>query len=175
VWAFRPGPADVKTPREEGGPSFIGILLGSQQVPGVEESGFSMQEFGRDQPFRWTDGNARLVIPLRKGEPPPKGLLVRLRVHRLGAKKGAHVRIVANGRELFSGAIPRDASEKTLDLAGVEMGQEVAVQIESDTFVPAGSLEGDGRVSTDERTLGVQVLGVLLLPESLKPPIPGKE
>ena len=47
------------------GPSFLNMTLGNEPVAEIEEPGFYYQEFFKDEPFRWTDGKARLVIPLR--------------------------------------------------------------------------------------------------------------
>jgi WD40 repeat protein len=75
------------------------------------------------------------------------------------------VKLVANGRELFNGNITiARLWEQVFDLGGIDLGQELALDIVSDTYSPLGKVEGDGKVSDDPRTLGVQVWGVQLLP-----------
>ena len=43
--------------------SFLNLTIGSESVSEVAETGFHWQEYFRGQPFRWTNGKARLVIP----------------------------------------------------------------------------------------------------------------
>jgi WD40 repeat protein len=142
--------------------SFLDITLGNEHQPEIAEAGFSFQEFARGEPFRWTDGNGKLVIPLRKGE-LPRGLLVRLRTFRGAGAKHAALKILVNSQPLFDGAIRLGSWEKTLDLTGVDLKDEVVVDLLSDTFCPLGNRRGDGGVSDDVRTLGVQVWEVKLL------------
>jgi WD40 repeat protein len=158
LWEFRPH----KKPTEER--SFLNVPVGNEAIPEVADSGFSYQEFHNGQPFRWTDGKARLGVPLRKGE-SPQAVKVQLKAYRAKGVPRASVKIAANGQELFSGTIPlARVWEQTFPLGGIDLGRELAIDIVSDSFNPQGKREGDDRISDDVRTLGVQVWGVQLLP-----------
>jgi eukaryotic-like serine/threonine-protein kinase len=140
-------------------PSFVNVTLGDEFVPEVEESGFHFQEFYRGQPFRWTDGHARLVIPTDRTK-PPEALLVRFTANRAPGVKKPRVSIVVNGRSLFEGDIPLARPwENVFDLRGIDLGEQVVLEVISDTFSPQG-----GKVASDDpRQLGVQVMGIKLL------------
>jgi serine/threonine protein kinase/DNA-directed RNA polymerase subunit RPC12/RpoP len=142
--------------------------LGNQIVPGVQESGFYHQEYDSfGNAVRWTNGKARLVIPIDRGK-PPKGLVMKLQIYRPAQVKTAWVQIVANDRELTKQKIPLwtwegssagKFSEAPLDLTGIDLGDELVLDINSDTFIP----------NRDQRALGVLVLGVELLHERPAP------
>jgi WD40 repeat protein len=137
------------------------ITLGSQDVPGVEESGFSLPERDQDgEPFRWTDGNARLIVPIDTKN-PPQAIALRIYVFRPPQVKRAPLKIVVNGRELFNRNIPLWKWENTFDLRGMQLGDQLLLDIVSDTFVPRGIM--DKGTNTDDRSLGVQVRSVRLL------------
>jgi WD40 repeat protein len=143
--------------------SFLNVTLGEEFVPGVEEAGFHWQEFYRGQPFRWTDGRARLVIPLDRAK-PPEALLVQVAALRERQVRKAQLEIVVNKRSLFKGDIPLGYWERRFDLGGTNWGEQLVLDLLSDTFVPLGSKRGGGQgVSADPRALGVQVQGIKLL------------
>ena len=127
--------------------------VGQEYVPGVDESGFSKQEFTKDgRPYRWTGGHARLVIPIDRRR-PPEAVGVQLWPRRL-----ATVRIVVNGHELFAGQFGPKPWEKSFDLTAIDLADRVVVEIVSDTIVP--NQDGGGN---DSRVLGVQVMGITLI------------
>jgi serine/threonine protein kinase/DNA-binding beta-propeller fold protein YncE len=142
----------------------LNVALGCEPVAEVEESGFSFQEYDKEQqPFRWTDGHATLVIPIDKTR-PPQALALQLSAFRGHGVKHATVQILVNRQPLFNGPIPMGVWEKTLALKGLDLGEKVEFEIISDTFIPLDNRRGDGRpVSEDARTLGVQVKAVRLL------------
>jgi sugar lactone lactonase YvrE len=141
------------------GLSLVNVTVGSESVAGVEESGFHVQQFGPDgQPFRWTDGNARLEIPIDRAT-PPRALRVQLWPYRPANAEPAAVRILVNQHELLRQTLSRDRWEQTFDLTGLPPADTAVVEIRSDTFVPAEIKDG----GQDTRTLGVQVRGVTLL------------
>jgi WD40 repeat protein len=164
-WLLRPGGA--LTPAGSGQAGFVNVTLGGEPVAGVEETGFSYQEYDQNQqPFRWTDGNARLVIPLNKNH-PPGALFVRLHTYRPPEVKQARLDIVANEHPLFSGPINLGRWERTLDLKGIDLGNRLVLDLRSDTYCPMGNaphVNGKG-ASDDPRTLGVLVRVIKLLPE----------
>jgi predicted RNA-binding Zn-ribbon protein involved in translation (DUF1610 family) len=140
---------------------FLYTTLGNQFVPEVQESGFYDQAYNKaGEPYRWTNGKGRLVIPIDRRKPPP-GLVVELYISRPAQVKTAWVQIVANNRELTNQQIPLENGEGVsarfparglFDLTGIELGDELVLDIFSDTFIP----------ETDQRTLGVVVRGVEL-------------
>jgi serine/threonine protein kinase len=142
---------------EDSRKSFLDIDLGNHAVSGVEDSGFHHDERNPEGiPFRWTDGHARLVIPLDRSD-PPEALLVRLVWLR-----NSRLQIKVNGRELVNdrNGAQETIWEKTLDLRGMELGDRLVLELLSDTLVP--SIESQGQ-NTDARTLGVRVRLVKLL------------
>jgi hypothetical protein len=166
-WRLGPSGARNLLPSEGKKPSFIGVTLGSEPVEGVEESGFSYQEYDQDQPFRWTDGKGRLVIPLDKTA-PPQALVMHLRIYRLPDVRSARLQVVANDQELFGGDVPVGRWDRTFDLSGINLGEQLVLELRSDTFAPLGiavkSAKGGGKeVSDDPRALGVLVMGIKLL------------
>src|SRR5262249_36899974 len=129
----------------------------NRAVPGVEDSGFYPDEENGEGPFRWTDGKARLVIPLDPKE-PPQGLYVQL--HR---PKSTWLQITVNGRELVNEPAtvpPLPWWERTLDLNGLDPADRLVVEITSNALVPAVVSPGQNE---DPRTLGVKVRAIKLL------------
>jgi hypothetical protein len=129
--------------------------LGSRFVPGVEESGFYEPEQEGGQPFRWSNGAAKLVVPL--GATKPKSLFVRLEIPKHAAKG---LEIVVNGRNLLERKVqPQTNWKGTFPLdEQASMGETMTIEVRSATFVPA---QIDARAS-DRRTLGVKVRSITL-------------
>ena len=148
--------------------SFLNAPLGNEFVPEVQESGFYDQEYDQGgRPFRWTNGKGRLVIPIDRRK-PPTGLVMKLDIFRPAQVKTVWVQIVANNRELTKQQVPLGKWEgssagrfpvRPLDLTGVDLGDELVLDIISDTFIS----------KTDGRTLGVLVRGVELFHEAPAP------
>jgi hypothetical protein len=133
---------------------YEGVTLGAESVLGFEDSGFHLPETFDGAPGRWTDGSATLRVPLR-GRKPPR----RLAVETLApGRDGARLQVRANGVELWRGRIPSELWSRTFGLEQVPLGDELLIELESDTFVPAESLPK----SRDTRRLGVVVRGVRL-------------
>lgn len=128
--------------------TYRGVVLGAAAVRGIAESGFHEQERNAGGPFRWTDGAARLLVPL--GARPPTTLTIQL----AGGPRPP-VRVVVNGRVLFEGRFPR-SGRQTFDLSEVPMNDRLRLELLSDTFVPAAVRTG----SRDRRTLGVAVRAI---------------
>jgi len=130
--------------------------LGVERVRGVQESGFYNTEFGQsDEPFRWTNGLARLIVPF--GGAAPVALHVRLG---LGVPKPTRLTIGVNGTPLFDETVkPQTEWARTFDLAGVVTESPMTIEIHSDTFIPSGAK----KQGADDRDLGVCVRGITLL------------
>ena len=136
-------------------PDFLKVPLGSAAVAGVKESGFYGPEFDHlGKPFRWTDGKARLVIPLDRNK-SPRALWVILQATRPQEAPPVALQVVANGKDLFS-TNTAGVWEKTLDLSDVDLGDELTLDITSSTFVPRVNIH-------DTRSLGVRINGMRLL------------
>jgi WD40 repeat protein/predicted RNA-binding Zn-ribbon protein involved in translation (DUF1610 family) len=144
------------------GPSFLNVTLGGEAVPGVDDSGFSYQEYENGRPFRWTDGNGRLVIPIDRAN-SPQALLVQLVTYRGPGVNSASLEIRVNEHPVFHDQIPLGRWEKTFDLKGIDLGERLVLDLVSDTFSPLGNRKGNGQVSDDPRTLGAKVRAVKLL------------
>jgi serine/threonine protein kinase/WD40 repeat protein len=143
-------------PHAPGKAGWLNVVLGREPVSGIDEAGFSIQEYDKyENPFRWTDGNARLVIPVDK-QTPPRSLDVHVHNYRPQAQK-SDLHILVNDRTLFHEQISQGRWQQTFDLKGIDLGEKVTVQVRSDTFSPRKHL------SDDDRILGVQVRGIRLL------------
>jgi hypothetical protein len=138
-------------------PSFVEVMLGNQFIPGVEESGFYHDERTDEGPFRWTDGRAKLVVPIGE-EDHPQALFVQL--HR---PVNTWLQIRVNDHELVNEEVtgrPVARWNRTLDLNGIDLGEKLVVEIVSNSVVP--KIANPGK-SEDTRALGVRVRGMKLL------------
>jgi serine/threonine protein kinase len=146
VRVFRPDKAKVE---ETAAPSFMEMILGHRTVAGVENTGFYNDEENDSGPFRWTDGKARLTIPLTKDD-HPRSLFLHLQ-----RPQNTWLRITVNDRELVNepaADVWIQKWERTLDLSALELRDRLVVDILSNTFAPPG----------DPRALGVKVRVVKL-------------
>ncbi len=136
-------------------PAWEGVTLGAERRLELEESGFYRQESFEGSPGRWTNGAARLSVPLDPRDPPRA-----LRVELLApGRDGTRLELVANGVVLWDRQIPREAWSRTFGLESVPLGEELRLEINSDTFSPAEKRPS----SRDRRRLGVVVRGIRLL------------
>jgi hypothetical protein len=134
--------------------NYLDKMLGREGMLGVEESGFYGPEETGGEPFRWTNGAAKLIVPTRRSI--PKALTVMLGV---SIPKPIRLLIQANGQSLFDQKVsPQDNWIATFSLDNVPMGKEMVIEILSDVFIPAQV----DKNSRDTRALGVRVLGVVL-------------
>ena len=134
--------------------SYDGVTLGTKPLFGIRESGFYRPGRFRGAPARWTDGAATLKVPL-----DPARLPRRLEIETATrGRTGVRLQLLANGVELWNGAIPAVWSE-TFSLERVPLADELLLELASDTFSPAESVAG----SQDRRRLGVMVRGIRLL------------
>lgn len=141
--------------------SYMNVMLGCTQVDGVAESGFHFQEQTDSVPFRWTNGAAKLLVPINTRHPPQR-LWVSIETFR--PKRGpVRFQILVDGKLLFDGTVPTGKWETTVDLSSHEFTDRAFIELRSETFFPKGVM--DQGLNTDTRQLGVQVKGVMLLGE----------
>ena len=113
------------------------------ELLGGQASGFYNIEWAGAKPFRWTHGDARLVVPLDAQEPPST---LAVEVLLTGVPK--QLRIAIEGCTLVEETINGRWSAE-LDLAGCPLAPpELEIALASDTHVPN---------TRDTRTLGVAV------------------
>jgi hypothetical protein len=135
-------------------------------VKGVAESGFSFQEHNGDEPFRWTNGAAKLLVPVDAARAPQR-LWVSIETFRPQATL-IPFQVLVDGESLFDGKVPLGKFAVALDLSAHRFSQEAAIELKSGTFAPTGVM--DGGKNTDARRLGVQVKGVMLQRDDVGPP-----
>ena len=135
---------------------YINVNLGTERVLGIGESGFYGQEFLDKIPVRWTNGAAKLFIPLSKNKLPDA---ICVNILSTGGVKQKRVKILANSYKLFDGQVPEEGFSQSFSLANVPLGKQLTLELLSDTNIPIKTIPG----STDERTLGVLVKDIRLL------------
>jgi len=135
--------------------TYRNMPLGAEIVWGVDESGFHDQEWSGSRRVRWTNGAAKLVVPVDK-QRPPKALKVDLDA---SGPKGTRLRVMVNGRTLLDERIPAGSWAKSFSLADVPLGERAAIELHSDSFVASEIV----KESTDPRRLGVLVRAIRLL------------
>ena len=140
----------------------MNITLGNDVVAEIRETGFFDAEHDHDGPFRWTNGKGKLVIPLERNK-PPEALRVELKVYRPVSGHVA-VQVIANGQALWDTPISTRDWEHTFELKTLDLGDELHLEILSDTFQPKGAMERG--TNDDPRTLGVQVRSIRLIRKS---------
>lgn len=127
-----------------------GRNVGAERTAGVLEAGFHPAEVSSGgRKMRWTDGAARLEVPLAE---PPTTLAVSL----LASAPECSLEIRVDGAPLFSRKLPPGPWTRRFDLSRLSLGRRVRVEILSSTFSPADS------GSADTRRLGVAVAEVTL-------------
>ena len=101
--------------------------------------------------MRWTNGQARLVVPIDRNRPP-----TRLAVHLMRSSRTT--RVLVNEVELLNGPVPRQP--RVVSLSGVPVAERLTIQLLSETV-----LQKRRGKSSDARTLGVAVRSIRLLRE----------
>ncbi|MCP4682537.1 MAG: hypothetical protein GY864_09410 [Desulfobacterales bacterium] len=134
---------------------YFNINLGAESAPMVWESGFHGQEWWNSIPLRWTNGAAKLIVPLDRNKLPKALRII------LGATgpNGSRLLVLVNNQSLFDEEIPAGSWHKIFSLTDISLGKQLIIELLSDTFVPKEIMEG----SLDSRTLGVSVRSIKLL------------
>jgi hypothetical protein len=143
---------------------YLNVVLGCVPVKGVAESGFHFQEYNGSEPFRWTNGDAKLLVPISVKR-PPEALWLSIETFR---PKVAPIRfqLVVDDVAVFDGLAPPGKWERSFDLSSHPFSKQVMIELRSETFVPKGVM--DGGKNTDTRVLGVQVKGIMLKRDDTK-------
>lgn len=119
---------------------------------GVQQEGFHDREWRDGIPYRWTEGVARLTVPITAGM-TTKALGVTLM---MSGRNKKPLRVTVNGCEVFRGALPAGKWARTFDLSACPDIQGQAV-IELITDVDRS------RNRMDRRRLGIAVERIDLL------------
>jgi len=118
--------------------------LGSTQV---EATGLHAPEPYRGERLRWTDGDARMTIPIDPAFP-----VRRIRLELWGVRQpGEHLRLTVDGRTIQDGALPDGDLAFDLPLAPSPVASMV-IRIQSESFTPPG----------DPRRLGLALRRLVL-------------
>jgi hypothetical protein len=144
--------------REKSRWAYLNLVLGSTKVEGVLESGFHFQEYNGPDPFRWTNGTAKLIVPVSARRPPQR-LRVSIETYRPKVMS-IPFQVLVDNIPVFDGKIALGKWEKTFDLASHPFSQQVLVELRSGQFIPKGLM--DRGKNTDTRRLGVQVKAIVL-------------
>jgi len=128
----------------------LGTEIGSAAVIGVDAEGLYPEEGDSTTHYRWTNGNASLIVPTPDGA-PARRLSISLR-----APARLHLTLAANQVSLFDGEVSPGEWEEVVDLPRVGPGSQLVISLRSDTFVPTP-------VDGYTRTLGVQLVSLRIL------------
>jgi serine/threonine protein kinase len=153
-----------------GNRSLVDVPFGGQQLPEVAEAGFYQDDSTTPRPSRWTDGAARLTVPVRGAA--PRALALTLEIPNLPEYQ---VALTVNGKKLLDQRFQVDSQagrilgrdwSTELPLAGVDLGESATIELDSSTFVPAEVLANSG----DQRKLGVRVKRLVLISDAAAGP-----
>jgi hypothetical protein len=122
-------PGEVQDRLPPSGP-FLNRNVGCERVDGVPQSGFYRDGWRSDGPVRWTNGAAKLSLPLADSI-RPRTLHVQLASV---APRGSRVRLVLNGQELCNEFIEKGPWSRTFDLNEMDLGNVATLELLSDTF-----------------------------------------
>jgi hypothetical protein len=126
--------------------------LGLAPIDGVREGGFWPVEIDDGQRTRWTQAEAWLDIPLRKGWSPRT-----LGIDIVGlSPTGTWLTVRANGIEIHNAVIEKAPTSLSLGLPG-KLKKGLRLELVSDTFRPSAV---DG--SSDDRDLGIRIKALTL-------------
>jgi hypothetical protein len=130
--------------------SYLDVALGWRWFPGVFERGFHAEERDERGPFRWTNGHATLVIPMKE-------LPTHLHLDLTAALPDQPVKIVVNGTPLLTR--PYSGGVRTFSLPDGLADEWITIELVSATITPSKTNPG----SADNRALGVVVREIRLV------------
>ncbi len=117
---------------------------------GLEHDGFFAAERWSEGVVRWTDGDARITIPI---DPRLMPRALHLKILKSGPR-GARLRITANGNEIFDQWVPRirgTSWQRRVSLAGLAPADQLELRLRSGTHIPRREFHA----SDDGRRLGL--------------------
>lgn len=125
-------------------------LASAVHTDDAEHAGMYGQQWAQGRPFRWTQGNATITVPLPT--PAPRALRVSLL---RSAEIGTRLTIRVNGCELFDDEVDGGEWEATFSLQPCRLADEATIEISSGTALMGGT--------QDRRPFGVALSAVELL------------
>jgi glutamate-1-semialdehyde 2,1-aminomutase len=117
------------------------VILTPQVARGVKLDGFHGLEQPKGQPFRWTNGDATLVVHLPRGIHAES---LRMRLRR-GHPRRHHLRVFINDAVVYDQVVARRGEERTFRISLPANCLDLTIQLQSSTFEAPG----------DPRKLGV--------------------
>lgn len=134
------------------------IRIGAYPALGTKEVGFYSTEIDEEGiPFRWTNGDAEIVIPVNTQEFPRA---LQISINNIGIE-GRDFWININGKIVYQGKTNRGVKELIIDINDIpNQDGKITVQIETETWSPGTS------GSSDTRDLGIAIEQIRLLKHS---------
>ena len=128
------------------------FTIGHQKIEGIDENGFSQDEYADGQFFRWTTGNASLSFPIEKGYRPEA-----MSLSIIGFKPGGcRLKVLYNDRTIYDDVLTVEHTVLDLtipeDMPSADRGK---IQFVSETFKPS-----DNNGPPDNRDLGIRIRGL---------------
>ena len=136
-------------------PSFLGRQLATTLHERVRTTGFYPEFRNEGQVRRWTDGEARLTVPIRRGE---EAAILRIDIQR-STPQGSQLNIRCGDVVVFADRIAPGPWRRDLPLPVEAQSELTTIELNSTPFVPA---QVDS-TSTDQRQLGILLNGLWLL------------
>ncbi len=131
---------------------YLDVPLERGFLLGTKATGFHREELFEGEPARWTNGAAKIMVPV-DADCPPKALIVDI------CWSGPHaprLQIVVNGHRLCEVTIRRQQSwSARLDLTGIPLGERLIIELLSDSFVGFEQWDPGEDCVPDRRHLGV--------------------
>jgi radical SAM protein with 4Fe4S-binding SPASM domain len=122
------------------------LELAARAIDQAELEAVHQTETYEDRPLRWTNGNAKITVPLAPGVAPS---IVKVKLRNLIVSK-SNVRIFVNEKRIYDEPIPVEGLDQEFPIP--PSSGAAVVRIESDTLQRQG----------DERTLGVAIESIEL-------------
>jgi hypothetical protein len=136
-------------------PSFLGRQLATITHERIPTEGF-YPPFSRQAAIRrWTNGAARLTVPIRAGQ---EAAILRVDIER-SSPQGSHLTIRVGELVLFADRIAPGPWRRDFALPRAAQSGQTSIELASTSFVPA---EIDS-TETDQRRLGILLNGLWLL------------
>ncbi|MGF9713244.1 hypothetical protein [Paenibacillus naphthalenovorans] len=128
------------------------ISFGGTTVLGIKETGMLPQEHQPNgTPFRWTNGNAKYVVPI-SSKPS------RLKLEILNASpKGTDLEVLIGGQTVHAGHFETSTKTFDIDISHIDLGKDLSIEIRSTTWKPSEILKNN-----DSRILGVAIKNITI-------------